>query len=487
MDTPTLNEKIIFGLKLKILRQEKGFSLQDLARKSGISISYLNEIEKSKKYPRPQKIVSIAASLGTTTDHLTSKELSSKYTPVLDLLDSNFLQELPLDVFGIDLVKVIEMVAEAPTKVGAFITTLVEMSRLHGQEAEHFYIAAMRAYQEIYNNYFEDIEVAASGYTELLGSDNSTEAIRNFLLESYNIKLRDDLLGKYKELSPFRSVFNKSARELHIQPGLSDSQKKYLLLKETAFQFLKFSERPETNKLWKITSFEQVLNNFNAHYFASCVMMPKIDFIGDLTEFIENPVFDPSFVENWLMKYKVSPELLMHRFNLLPQFLGLDKIFFLRVIHHIPTNSFEIDKELHLSRRHDPQANRTKEHYCRRWLSVSIFEKLKQSGKKLLTEVQRSVYHESGNEYICLTIAKFSDENPEKMISITTGLFIDSQSADRINFINDNTIQRVFVNVTCERCAITDCQERAVDAVILREKSIRKNINKALDKLLSQS
>ncbi|HNA93899.1 MAG TPA: helix-turn-helix transcriptional regulator, partial [Saprospiraceae bacterium] len=169
MKQPTLNEKIIFGLKLKEFRKEKQMLLSDLARISGISVSYLNEIEKAKKYPRPEKIEQLATALDIPMADFISTELSAKYTPVADLLDSNFLHELPLDVFGIDKVKIIEMVAEAPSRIGAFISTLVEMSRLHGQEAEHFYIGAMRTYQEMYNNYFEEIESAALQYLTSIG------------------------------------------------------------------------------------------------------------------------------------------------------------------------------------------------------------------------------------------------------------------------------------------------------------------------------
>ena len=41
--------KIILGLKLKQARKEQKLSLAKLSKKSGLSISYLNEIEKGKK------------------------------------------------------------------------------------------------------------------------------------------------------------------------------------------------------------------------------------------------------------------------------------------------------------------------------------------------------------------------------------------------------------------------------------------------------
>ncbi|MBN8569774.1 MAG: helix-turn-helix domain-containing protein [Ignavibacteria bacterium] len=42
--------KIIFGLKIKDLRSRKNLSLQELSKISGLSVSYLNEIENGKKY-----------------------------------------------------------------------------------------------------------------------------------------------------------------------------------------------------------------------------------------------------------------------------------------------------------------------------------------------------------------------------------------------------------------------------------------------------
>ena len=60
MGIRTQNQKIIFGLKVKQLRTELKLSFEDLSKKSGISMSYLNEIEKGKKYPKADKIEILA-------------------------------------------------------------------------------------------------------------------------------------------------------------------------------------------------------------------------------------------------------------------------------------------------------------------------------------------------------------------------------------------------------------------------------------------
>ena len=126
-----------------------------------------------------------------------------------------------------------------------------------------------------------------------------------------------------------------------------------------------------------------------------------------------------------------------------------------------------------------------KEHYCRGALPVSVFKKLKESAKNLVVDVQRSVYFNSSNEYICLSVAQKYSDNPDKMISITAGLYLDEHSMSKLKFIHDSDIKRVVVNVTCERCSIADCQERAFDPTILIEKERRKKITKAIDDLLT--
>ena len=57
--------------KLKELRKRKGYSLDELARLSGASKSYLWELEnRDERKPSAEKLVDIARVLATTTDYL---------------------------------------------------------------------------------------------------------------------------------------------------------------------------------------------------------------------------------------------------------------------------------------------------------------------------------------------------------------------------------------------------------------------------------
>ena len=49
------NLRYIFGMRFRCFRQEKGFGLKQFAALTGLSASYINEIENGKKYPKAEK------------------------------------------------------------------------------------------------------------------------------------------------------------------------------------------------------------------------------------------------------------------------------------------------------------------------------------------------------------------------------------------------------------------------------------------------
>ena len=163
--------RLIFGLKLKQIRTEKNLSLFGLAKMTGLSKSYLNEIEKGKKYPKRDKIVLLSEALETTYDQLVSLKLDKNLAPIGEILQSRILKEIPLDVFGIKESDLIDIIAEAPVKVNAFISTLFEIAKHYNLTRESFFLAALRSYQEANNNYFEEIELQVEKFAKAYSLD----------------------------------------------------------------------------------------------------------------------------------------------------------------------------------------------------------------------------------------------------------------------------------------------------------------------------
>ena len=96
------------------MRTSKKLSQSELSEKSGLSVSYVNEIEKGKKYPKAEKISTLAAVLDVPYDKLVSIKLDKQLAPVGEILNSKLLEEIPLGLFGIDKSKLIAMIATPP-------------------------------------------------------------------------------------------------------------------------------------------------------------------------------------------------------------------------------------------------------------------------------------------------------------------------------------------------------------------------------------
>jgi XRE family transcriptional regulator, fatty acid utilization regulator len=504
------NNKIIFGLKVRQLRTAQNASFALLAEQTGMSVSYLNEIEKGKKYPKDDKIKLLAKALNTTPESLINQTLPKSLAPVETLLQSNFLNELPLDLFGIELSKVVEIIANAPLRVGAFISTLVELSRNYALREENFYFAALRSYLELHNNYFEDIEETVNTFVtqhEIPTNQVIPAGLLGGILENkLSYKLVENGLSEFPELKNIRSVFVPKTKELLLNAKLNEQQRAFQFGKELGFNALGLKERAYTSSLLRVKTFDEALNHFKAGYFSAALLMNREAFTHDIEQFLTMEKWDNGATFDRLMnKYAATPEMLFQRItNVLPQFFGLTNLFFLRFIHNLGTNSFEINKELHLNRRHHPHGNGLDEHYCRRWISISLLQDLKKDvytegslfSEKVVEKrvndvendykigIQKSRYFQTDDEYICFTVARPSSNG--RNASLTIGILMDERTKKRIRFLNDPTIPSREVSTTCERCAVENCAERASEPLVIQRRESRLQLNEALSKILDK-
>jgi hypothetical protein len=237
----------------------------------------------------------------------------------------------------------------------------------------------------------------------------------------------------------------------------------------------------------RVNSFEEALNNYLATYFSVAILINRHAFVRDVGILFNQTTWNSQLLLHLITKYQASPEVLFQRFNLLAQEFGLSKMFFLRVVHELDRDRFEIDKELHLNRRHEPHASGLNEHYCRRWISLALLRKLKLNDRagELLTGVQRARFMDTDQEYLCLSVAKHGYPTPNRNVSITIGILLDEQAKRLIRFWNDPEIPQAAVNVTCERCPIADCRERAAEPEQYQRKETRRHMLDALRKLTS--
>jgi len=494
MTGKTPNERIIFGLRIRQLRVEKGLSPADLSMATETSVSYLNEIEKGKKFPKKDKINKLSEALGVSTADLLSDDLDARLAPINELLQSNFLNELPLDLFGLDLGKISGLIASAPLKVGAFISTLLELSRSYALREENFFFAALRAYLELNDNYFEEIETAVEQFsTQHQLKDKrplSPELLTRLLEQEYDYEVIKGGLDKFPELKNMRSVYLPEKKQLLVNGNLSPLQAAFQFGKEIAFNFLKIKERAYTSSMLKGKVFEEVLNHAYATYFSVALHLPKVSFVADMEAFFKADRWDGEAFLGIMQRYNATPEMFYHRLtNIIPKHLNMPKLFFLRFLHDPVNDQFEVDRELHLSKRHPPHGNALLEHYCRRWVSLSLLHDLNRMQKdgvfvNTIVRAQRSRFYGTEDEYLCLTLSRPGYPSPNRNVSVTLGLLINDDVRKQINWIDDPSIQHIEVNKTCERCPILDCRERAEKPIIVQKQERYRAIKERL-KLLN--
>jgi transcriptional regulator with XRE-family HTH domain len=489
MNGKSQQEKIVLGLKIRQLREDQGFSTSEMSKKAKISISYLNEIEKGKKYPKPKKLQLLSEALGVDYERLTDGRLPPNLEPILRLLESNFLNDLPLELFKIDLPKVVEIIADAPAQVGAFISTLVDLSQNYALQRESFYFAALRSYLELHDNYFEDLEEAAQAFATQHNIPTTptipSTQLAQILVEEYKYKIVEDGLDEYPELKKFRSVVLPKSKQLLLNSRLTDRQRTFQFGKELAFQYLKIKERAFTSSLLRPNSFDEVLNHSRVIYFSVALLMNEAAVVNDLKALFQQSTWQPEQLLAMMERYGASPEMFYHRLtNLLPRAFGLNDLFFIRFLHRKEKGHFEVDRELHLDDRRYPHRNELNEHYCRRWIGLSSLSKIPESSSdQYHFYIQRSHYFETEDEYLCITIARANYPSVKTNVSVTLGLRIDEHLKETIQFWDDPNIPARVVNKTCERCPIADCHERVANPVVIEKREKSRRIENLLEEL----
>lgn len=487
------NIKLIFGIKLKHLRQKRKLNPQQLSEKSGISNSYLNEIEKGRKYPKTDKINALAEALQVKYDELVSIKLPKEYAAFELLLQSNILSELPLTMLGFDINSIVDLLSNSPIKVNAFLNTIVEIARNHDLQTEYFYFSVLRSYQEIQENYFEETENEVLEFMQAQGLDAyagfSADGLKQLLATEYQYTFTQ----LPEEFHQLRSIYKPNEHCLYLNENLSEHQLLFVLGREIAFNYLKLEPRPLITTHFNNAGFNEIFNNFIASYFATALLLPQVRLVKDLTEFFKLNTWDNVKFEEMIDSYGVSAEMYMHRLtNILPKFFKLSSLFFLRLSKPQDRPVYNITKELHLGRLHNPHASSKDLHYCRRWISLQILNDLEalQFENELkdvsLIKAQISNYTDSKDAYFIISVARPMYPISGYSTSVSVGILINDHFKKTVSFAKDSKILTKLVSEACETCSLKDCTDRAVPAHLYEKELRLKLYNQNLSNFISK-
>lgn len=484
---------IIFGMKIRQARLEAGLTLSDLARQSELSPSYLTEIEKGRKYPRADKIVKMAGALGKEYDDLVSIKLAPSLRYLETTLASSTVRRFPFEEFGLEPADVLGLVTRDPDRASSLLHAIVEIARRYDLKEEEFLRAALRSYQEIHENYFPELEDAAETFMTEFGSRYKfadaplipLATLENILRQEYGYTIDDRAIAMTEELRHYRSILLPGRRpQLFINNRLYARQVRFILAREIGYRYLEINERSLTSTPEEVDSFQQLLNDARAAYFAGAVLMPRGRLLADLEDFFALPAWDPEPFSTMLTTYDVTPEMLLYRFSeLIPQFFGF-KLHFLRFHHSNGTDDYQLVRHLNMNQLLVPSGMGLFEHHCRRWLSIRLLPDANAAGRPapqdpLPVGVQISEFLETQEKFLCLGFGRRMVLSSGVSSSVIVGFRIDAELRKTIRFLDDPEIPHTTIHETCERCPLRpeQCAERAAPPAILsahREKTARK-------------
>ncbi len=491
--------RFILGLKLKHERLERGLSLKQVAEAAGLSISYLSEIEKGRKYPKADKVLDLANALDVPFDDLVSLRVGQKLSPLKELFSSHLIQEFPFEMFGLEQQDFFGLITEEPGKVGALMQTFVEIGQMYNVSVEHFLFAALRSYQQMHNNYFPDLEEAAADFRKANDWDApiGESRLANHLREVFNYLLDYETLPADADLQSFRSVFRDGEQPvLYINGELLPEQRAFVLAREIGFRVLDLKERPTTSSWIRAESFDQVLNNFKASYFAGALLIDRTLFREDVASFFDNEQWKPDALEQLVERHRATPEMVFYRLTeLLPELFNLEDIFFMRFFNERETDYTVMNKVLNLSEVPIPHGIGMDEHHCRRWPALTLLKQLRlqQSNGSAHQHpsalAQRSHFMGQDTDYFVMSMARPLSLSPNTNSCVSIGLRMGKQFKRTVKFWNDDALASRRVHLTCERCPLSpaECRERVVPASIYEQRIEEQQKQEALDRLFKQA
>lgn len=499
MATATENPRFVLGLKLRNLRHELGLPLKEIAARSGLSISYLSEIEKGKKYPKPEKLLDLAAALEVPYDDLVSLKLGDELDELRAMFSSPLIHEFPFELFGIEPEDLFGLVRGEPEKAGALVRALVEIGRMYDVHVEQFLFAALRSYQQMNLNYFEDLEEQAADYRRLRGwpvdEPPGLDSLRQVLEESYGYRVDEAMLADHPVLNGLRSVYVAARPPLLLVNGrLLPSQKSFILGREIGYRHLDLRVRAVTSSWLQVESFEQLLNNFRASYFSGALLIDKAALSRDLGVFFDSESWDGEALLECMRRYRATPEMFFYRLTeLVPKLFNLREIYFVRFSNRAGTDVYHLTKVLNTSHVPVPHGIGLREHYCRRWPGMRLLAELARRQREgapqaPIVTAQRSRFFDEDAEFFVISMARPLALIEGTNSSVSLGFLINDPFCARVRFWDDPQIPRVVVNLTCERCGLSrdECHERAAPPEILEREREQASKRQALTRLMAE-
>ena len=486
---PMTDLSVLLGSNLRAARLHQGRSIRALARRTGISPSYISELEAGKKFPGDE-------TLSTLLDALDLRPSDVFRPPGHARAWDGLMREFGTDLFGFDATELSRLLSDAASSAAPMVRTWLEIGQTYSSRVESFLFAALRSYQRDHRNHFPDLERAAWDFrmsADLAdadapqGADHLESKLEHVLVRRFGIRVGRQELSPHPDLNSFRSVsFAGPAPVLYVNNDLLPSQRAFILAKEIGSVILGVERRTTTSPWLGVDSFEQVLDNYRTSYFAGAVIMPEAAFTRRMTAFLARPTWSEARLVQLMNAFSATPEMFFYRLGqIAAEKLHLDEHFFMRLSMRTEVS---VSKLFNMTSLPIPKTLWTNEHFCRKWAGdVMLRERAERrhhaySRSSRLhaptARAQRVHLVDDDVDLLMVAMSRPLQLGESGDSAVVIGFPLHDSARAGIGFRSDPKVPRIQAGITCERCSLSECAVRAAppslrDREILLERHAR--------------
>lgn len=476
--------RLILGLKVKQLREQLQLSLDVVSKKSGISRSYINEIENGKKYPQGDKLMALANALNVKYDDLVSLKLSGNLEPLNAILLSDRLNTIPLKSFGLDETTLSDLLIKNPYKTQLMLSTLLNLSKNQGLNKQDFINGALLAHAEAHNNYFDPVEKKAVEFKKLYdakSSDVKFETLVNYAFDAFKLTVNILNTTESDSISETHSIFIKETNSLLLHSSLNEKQRIFCIVREFYFQIEKDIKRKRTHfPLTSYSSFEQGLNAFYSAYFALAFFAPKQLFIKDFNTLFDSKTWNEDTFLNISASYNLEPAMLLRRLAVfLKSDFNFERFLLMRLSKSVEKETHDLTMEAKWVELDQPHSNEAVDNFCKKSLSRQVID----DNSRGVIRIQKDNLHVNYLvlNFITLSVldAPLNDSFHPKSLSLV--IVLTDHVKEKIKFLEDNTIPSQDLGLACQSCIVEECSVRMSPAYSIRKTDKNLNLEKAVE------
>ncbi|PIQ61852.1 MAG: hypothetical protein COV99_07830 [Bacteroidetes bacterium CG12_big_fil_rev_8_21_14_0_65_60_17] len=453
----------ILGTNIRSRRHDLDYTLANVASLTGVSISHLSEIERGLKYPGADTLTVISDALQSPVEDLFahSRATSSRTPPFRTTGTSAEDATIPahltrrLNETMVSCRNRLPHVEEAATKF------LSDMGRYDGQDPT--------SAVELENKLLHILQ-RTCGVTVNMSALSENEDLKG--LRSVSVPGSDPLLLINQELLP--------------------SQRAFILAKEIGTFRLRTLRRTAASPWLTTPTWRDVQDNHATSYFAGCVLLPEQDFVRTMRTFLERQTWSPSRLLQCMNRFSATPEMFFYRLGqVAATHLGLEQHLFMRLSFR---RHVTVSRLFNMTRLPLPHLLPLTEHVCRRWAGLRMLHRRAEERADGLrtgaephapsARAQRVELAGGGGPLLVLAMSRPLQLGETGDSAVMMGIPLDRPAHERIGFATDRRLHPVHAGTTCQRCPLTDCEDRQADPALVTARERLKSRSRALSNLI---